>query len=153
MCRPNRVSQSWRCADHQPPVAYFPPAKPPRQRRSPSTSHLFSSTRPRRRIVKKYGLQFHPPGTTEASGNCLLLPPAGELLKQNSDKIGRSIHVVLKVVSAPARFWERGARCFAVRLCALEQVDETAVFFLGSIIRDSKAFKESSTSIIFIPYV
>ena len=36
---------------------------------------------------KNYGLQFHPPGTTAASGNCLLSPPAGELLKQNPDKI------------------------------------------------------------------
>ena len=25
---PNCVSQPWRCAHHQPPVAYFPPAKP-----------------------------------------------------------------------------------------------------------------------------
>ena len=78
------LSKSWRCAHHQPPVAYSPPAKPPRQRRSPSISHLFSSTRPRRRIENFYELQFHPPGTTAASGNCLLLPPAGELLKTKS---------------------------------------------------------------------
>ena len=26
--RPNRVSYPWRCAQDQPPVAYFPPAKP-----------------------------------------------------------------------------------------------------------------------------
>ena len=64
----------------------------------------------------KYVLQFHPPGTTAASGNCLLPPPAGELLKQNLDKIGRSIQAVLKIVCAPVRFWERGARCFAARL-------------------------------------
>ena len=62
-----------------------------------------------------YGLQFRPPGATAAAGNCLLPPPAGELLKQNPgkighpDKIGRSIQADLKVVSAPARFWECGA--------------------------------------------
>ena len=56
---------------------------------------------------KNYGLQFHPPGTTAASGSCLLPPPARGLLRQNPDKIGRSIQAVLKVVSAPARFWER----------------------------------------------
>ena len=41
MRRPNCVSHSWKCAHHQPPVAYFSPVKPPRQRISPSTSHLF----------------------------------------------------------------------------------------------------------------
>ena len=29
---------------------------------------------------------------------------------------------VLKVVSTPAHFWERSARCFVVRLCVLEQL-------------------------------
>ena len=47
--------------------------------------------------------------------NCLLPLPAGGSLRQNPGKIGRLIQVVLKVVSAPARFWERGARCFVVR--------------------------------------
>ena len=42
--RPNRVSHPWRCAQQQPPVAYFPPAKFPQQRRPPSISRLFSST-------------------------------------------------------------------------------------------------------------
>ena len=95
---PNRISHPWRCAHHQPPVAYFPPAKPQRQRRSPSTSHLFGSARPRRRIQRRqmYGLQFHPPGTTTVSGeiNCLLPPPAGGLWRQNRYKIGRSIQAV-----------------------------------------------------------
>ena len=78
----------------------------------------------------KYGLQFHPSGTTAASGNCLLPPPAGELLKQNPDKIGRSIQAILKVISAPAYFWERGARLFAVRLCVWERlVMSCKVFF------------------------
>ena len=36
-------------------------------------------------------------------------------MKQNPGKIGFSIQAVLKVVSAPARFWERGARCFVMR--------------------------------------
>ena len=78
-----------------------------------------------------YGLQFHPPGTIAASGTCLLLPPAGGLWRQNRCKIGHSIQAVLKVVSAPARFWDRGARCFVVRLCVLEQLDDAAAFFGG----------------------
>ena len=34
-----------------------------------------------------------------------------------------------KVVSASARFWERGARCFVVRLYVLERLGEAAEFF------------------------
>ena len=44
MRRPNRVSHPWRCTHHQPPVAYFPPAKPIRQRRLPSVGHHFGFT-------------------------------------------------------------------------------------------------------------
>ena len=47
-------------------------------------------------------------------------------LKQNRDKVGRSIQAVLKVVSAPARFGDRGARCFVVRLFVLEQLGKAA---------------------------
>ena len=135
--RPSRVFHPWRCAQQQPPVAYFPPAKSLQQQRSPSTSHLFGSKRPRRRIRrrKNYGLQFHPPDKTAASGNCLLPSPAGGLLRQNTDKTGCSIQTVLKVVFAPARFWERGARCFVVRLCVLERLDEAASFFGGEWYR------------------
>ena len=82
-----------------------------------------------------YGLHFHPPGTTAASGNCLLPNPAGRLLKQNLEKLKRWVQAVLKVVSAPARFWERGARCFVVRLCLLERLDEAAAFFGGEWYR------------------
>ena len=46
----------------------------------------------------------------------MLPPPAGGSLRQNRGKIGCSILVVVKVVSAPARFGERGARCFVGRL-------------------------------------
>ena len=35
--------------------------------------------------------------------------PAKGSSRQNQDKIGRSIQVVLKVVSEPVRFWDRGA--------------------------------------------
>ena len=57
--------------------------------------------------------------------------------------MGRSILAVLKVVSVPARFWDRGARCFAVRLCVLEQLDKSAAVFGESMIRDSKAFRRA----------
>ena len=36
---------------------------------------------------KNSGLQFHPPGTTAPSENCLLLPTAGGSLRQNRCKI------------------------------------------------------------------
>ena len=133
MQRPSRVSHPWRCAQQQLPVANSPPAKSLRQRRSPSTSHLLGSTRPRRRIQRRqiYGLQFHPPGMTAVSGeiNCLLPPPAGGLSRQNRCKIGRLIQAVLKVVSATARFWDRSARCFVVGLYVLERLGEVAAFF------------------------
>ena len=97
-------------------------------------SHFFSSTRPRRktRRRKRYGLQFHPLGTTAASENCLLPPQAGGPLRQNPGKIGLLIQAVRKVISAPARFWNRGARCFVERLYVLEQLgDELQRFFGG----------------------
>ena len=120
--------------------------------------HLFGSTRPRRRIQRRqiYGLQLHPPGTTTAvSGeiNYLLPRLAGRSLRQNPGKIGRSIQVVLKVVSTPVRFWARGACCFVVRLCVLEWRDEAAAFYGGSMIRDSQAFRRAVRAKLFTPYV
>ena len=93
--------------------------------------------------------------TTAVSGeiNCLLPPPAGGSLRQNLGKIGRSIQVVLKVISAPACLWERGARCFVVRLCVLERLNEAAAFFGGSLIRDSKAFRRAVRAKLFTPYI
>ena len=76
-----------------------------------------------------YGLQFHPPLTTAASGNCLLPPTAGESLRQNPGKIGRLIKAVCKVILAPARFWDRGARWFMVRLCMLDQLVTSCSIF------------------------
>ena len=105
---------------HQPPVAYFPLARPLQQQRPPSTSQLSDSTQPMRQM---YGLKFHPPGTTAVSGeiNCLLPPPAGGSLRQNPGKIEYLNQPVPKVVFAPACFWECGARFFAVRLCVWER--------------------------------
>ena len=126
---PNHVSHPWRCA------------QPPQQRRPPSTSHFFSSTRPKIRIVRRHRL--HTSRTPAASGTCLLPLPAEGSSRQSQENIGRSIQVVFKVVSAPARFWDRGARRFVVRLRVLEQLDETAAGFGGSMIRDSKAFRRA----------
>ena len=91
----------------------LPSAKPVQQQIPPSTSHLFGSTRPRRRIQGRntYGLQFHPPGTTAASGTCLLPLPAEGLSRQNQCKIGCLIQAAFKVVSAPARFGDHGVPC------------------------------------------
>ena len=88
---------------------------------------------------------------TAASENCLLLPPAGGLLRHNPDKIGRLIQVVVKVVSAPARSGDRGARCFVWRF--MLRLDEVAAFFGGSVIRDSKAFRRAVLAKLFMPYV
>ena len=43
-------------------------------------------------------------------------------MRQNPGKIERLIQVVRKVISVPARFGDRGARWFGVRLCMLEQL-------------------------------
>ena len=61
---------------------------------------------------------------------------------QNS-KIGRSIQAVLEIVFASTRFWDDGARCFVVRLSVLEQLDETAAVFGGSMVRDSNACRRA----------
>ena len=83
--------------------------------------------------MKIYGLQLHTPRTTAASSRrvtCLLLPTAGGFLRQNPGKIGLLIQAVRKVTSAPAHFWDRGARWFVVRLYVLEQPgDELQLFF------------------------
>ena len=74
--------------------------------------------RPRRRTWRRtiYGFQFHPPHTTAAvssrRGTCPLLPTAGGSLTQNPCKIGPLIQAVCKITSAPAHFWDRGARWF-----------------------------------------
>ena len=116
-------------------------AKSPQQRRPPSTSHFFSSTRPRRQTVRR--LRFHTSRTTAASGTCLLPLPAEGSSRQNQEKIGRLIQAVLKVVSTPARFLDRGARCFVVRLCVLEQLDKTATVLGESTIRNPKAVRRA----------
>ena len=72
---------------------------------------------------KNHGLQFHPPRTTAAaSGDCLLLHTATGSLRLNQGKIGALIQAVRKVTSAPAHFWDRGARWFVVRLYGLGQL-------------------------------
>ena len=74
------------------------------------------------------------PGTTAIS-TCVLPSSAGGLLKQNRGKIGCLILVVLKVVSTPACFWERGARCFVGRFLCVRGLEEATTFFGGSMTR------------------
>ena len=52
-------------------------------------------------------------------------------MKPNRRKIGCSIQAVLKVVSAPAHFKERGARCFVGRL-GVGRLDEATECFWRS---------------------
>ena len=73
-------------------------------------------------------------------------------MRQNLGKTGCSIQAVLKVVSTPARFGERGTRCFVVRLCVLERLVTICSVFGESMIRDSKTLR-SGTGKIFTPYV
>ena len=115
--------------DTQPPVGYFPPAWPLQRRRLPSTSQLFCSTRLRRRILR--GHQFNTPCTSAVSGwNQLPAPPGGGSYKHNQGKIWYLIQPALKVVSASACVWERGARWFVGRLC-VRGLEEAATFFGG----------------------
>ena len=113
--RQSRVSQPWRCAHQQSPVVHSTPTWPLQRRGPPLTSHLFGSTRLRRRILR--GRQFKTPCTTAAFGGItfLLPPPAGVSLEKIQGKLWYSVQAVLKVVSAPVRVRERGARCFAGR--------------------------------------
>ena len=72
-------------------------------------------------ICKK--TQLHTSRTTAAvPGDCLLFPTAGGSLGLNPGKIGLLIQAVCKVISAPALFWDRGARWFVVRLNGLGQL-------------------------------
>ena len=73
---------------------------------------------PQRRKI--HGLQLHPPRTTAAAfGDWLLLHTATGSLTLNEGKIGPLIQAVPKVTSAPAHFWDHGARWFVVRLYGL----------------------------------
>ena len=78
-----------------------------------------------------------PSAWYDSSGeiNSLLPPPAGGLSRHNRCKMGRPIQAVRKIVSALARLWDRGARCFVVRLYVLERLGEAASFFEGSTLR------------------
>ena len=104
---------------------------------------------PRRRILR--GRQLNTPCATAVSGGTSFLPPPGEgLCKSNQGKIWCSILAVLQVVSAPARFWEHGARCFVGMLC-VKGLDEAAVFFGRRMTRESSCRKGKGES--FTPYV
>ena len=93
-----------------------------------STTSLFGFIRPKRRIQRRIGgLRFYTSRMTVVS--CLLPILTVWSSSQNQEKTGRSIQAVLKVVSAPARFWDRGVRCFVARLFVLEQLGEAAAFF------------------------
>ena len=54
--------------------------------------------------------------------NLPVAPYCRRVAGTNPGKIGLLIQAVRKVISAPARFWDRGAGWFVVRLCVLEQL-------------------------------
>ena len=82
-------------------------------------------------------IQFNLPRTTAAASSrretCLLLPTAGGSLTQNPGKIGLLIQAVHEVTSAPAHFWDRGARWFVVRLYGLGQLVTSCSVFSEEI--------------------
>ena len=81
-----------------------------------------------------HGLQFHKPRTTaRASRGCLLLRIAEGSLTQNPGKIEPLVQAVLKVTSAPARFWDRGARWFVARFYGLRQLEKSYSVFSDEI--------------------
>ena len=54
-------------------------------------------------------------------------------MKQNPGKIGPLIQAVLEVTSAPARFWDRGARWFVARFDGLWKLETSFSVFLDEI--------------------
>ena len=85
--------------------------------------------------------------------NLLASPSCQRVIETKSGKMGCSIQAVINVVSAPARFWERGARCFMKRFSFWSGWWRSAAFFGGSMIWGSKTFRRSCTGEIFTPYV
>ena len=112
--RQSYVFHPWRCAHQQPSVAYSPPTQPLQRRGPLLTSHLFGSARPKRQIGR---LQSNMPRTTAFYGEqTTSKSPSGQgPLKQNQGKIWCSTPAGLQIVSTPARFWDRGVRCFVGR--------------------------------------
>ena len=54
-------------------------------------------------------------------------------MTKNPDKIGPLIQAVLEIASAPARFWDRGARWFVVRVYGLGQLETSFSVFSDEI--------------------
>ena len=112
---PSRVSHPWRCAHQQPPMAYFPPTKPLQRRRPLFTSYLWfcwtEETNSRTSILyaSYYSSCFWWIINQQA-------PFWLRAIETKSGQIWCSIPACRQVVSAPALFWERGARCFVGRL-------------------------------------
>ena len=79
----------------------------------------------------------------------LAAPSCRRVIETNRGKIGCSIQAVLKVVSAPACFWERGARCFVGRFTL--GLDEAAAFFGDWMTGTSTCRRGIGDS--FTPYV
>ena len=75
---------------------------------------------------KKISTQYASYDSSFWRNYLLAVPSCRRVLKQNQGKTECSIQAVLKVVSAPARFWERGARCFVGRFTL--GLDEAAAF-------------------------
>ena len=78
-------------------------------------------------VLLDYVSQLHTSRTAAVPSRrvtCLLLHTAGGSLRQNLGKIGLLIQAVRKVIPAPTRFWDRGARWFVVRLYVLEQAGD-----------------------------
>ena len=69
---------------------------------------------------------------------CLLLPDGHR--DKNLEKTGCSIQAVLKVVSVPVRFWDRGACYFVVSYSCWSKWMRLQRCFEGSTLRDSTPY-------------
>ena len=80
-------------------------------------------------------LRLHTPHSKAAasSGDWYLLHTAGGSLTQIPGKIGPFVQGVLEVTSAPARFWDRGARWFVAWFHGLGQLKKSCSGFSDEI--------------------
>ena len=65
-------------------------------------------------------------GSVFQESNLSAAPYCRRVVETKSRQIPLLIQAVRKVTSAPAHFWDRGARWFVVRLYVLEQLEKTA---------------------------
>ena len=121
------------------PTGEIPTATKTTYNKTPLRVYAIEETNPNK---KKLRTSISSASYDSSFWRLFAVPFCLRVIETNQCKIGPSIQAVLKVVSAPARYWDRGARCFVVRLCVLEQLDKTAAVFGWPMIREQKSSGE-----------